>query len=323
MQIKKIHLTNVDSTQNYAKRFVESHIITNPYIITADMQTSGYGKNKSKWHSIDGNLFVSYILPLTLPLSYKHAQNNVYQITASIALAVSETLDSYGIKTYIKWYNDILIKNNIYSDCRQTYKYKMDNFMPSLPYSPTSYEYRRDSNKQHFRNKKYFYRSDYDMSDLYTRTYGKFFYKSKKSISKLYKQSCRFMKYKKIAGILVDRVSNNNKSVLIVGIGVNINGSPNMQHVTCIKSIYPNIDMNTDILLSLILKNIYNNLSSIWDDVYIRYKNRLAYINHAVRFYNDNTVLRCKFLSIDSHNKPIVSMNNKLRVLSYDYRICY
>lgn len=107
MRIVPIHFDKIESTQTYAKNFInENHIDQNNiYIITAEQQTAGYGSRGSNWQSIAGNLHVTYIIPDDL------CQFNPLRITQCVALSVCHELENHNMTPKIKWRNDILLEN--------------------------------------------------------------------------------------------------------------------------------------------------------------------------------------------------------------------
>ena len=68
--------------------------------IVAQAQSAGRGRYRRKWVSHHGNLYVSFIYS---------APERDSRLAYVVAVAVSETLNSYGIDCEIKWPNDILV----------------------------------------------------------------------------------------------------------------------------------------------------------------------------------------------------------------------
>lgn len=71
--------------------------------VWAERQTAGRGQRGHVWHSPEGeNLTFSLVLePRFLPVSEQ------FLLSEAIALALTDTLEHYGITTRIKWTNDI------------------------------------------------------------------------------------------------------------------------------------------------------------------------------------------------------------------------
>lgn len=99
---KVISFDKIPSTQNHALNMVASGTATDHTAIVAQAQSAGRGRYQRKWVSHHGNLYVSFIFDCACRdprLSY------------AVAVAVAETISSYGIASQIKWPNDILIDN--------------------------------------------------------------------------------------------------------------------------------------------------------------------------------------------------------------------
>lgn len=69
-------------------------------VIMAEAQSAGRGRYKRTWVSHHGNLYVSFIYD---------SEERDPRLSYMIAVAIAETLISFGIKPRIKWPNDILI----------------------------------------------------------------------------------------------------------------------------------------------------------------------------------------------------------------------
>lgn len=90
----------IPSTQTYAQDLVHNGDASDRTIILADSQTAGHGRYRRTWVSKPGNLYVSFI--------YQIEQRDP-RLSYSVAVAIAETLISFGIIPTIKWPNDILI----------------------------------------------------------------------------------------------------------------------------------------------------------------------------------------------------------------------
>ncbi len=75
---------------------------TNRTAVVALAQSAGRGRYRRKWVSHHGNLYVSFIYG---------CDTRDGRLSYATAVAVAETLISYGINPTIKWPNDILIDN--------------------------------------------------------------------------------------------------------------------------------------------------------------------------------------------------------------------
>lgn len=76
-----------------------------PFVVQADLQTSGRGRSGNQWVSIKGNLLTSIVIPLeNVPV------RDVGQYSFLTAVALMETLAGLGIpNAQNKWPNDVLV----------------------------------------------------------------------------------------------------------------------------------------------------------------------------------------------------------------------
>ena len=96
-----IWLESVDSTNSEIRRRIEN--LDDLTVISARNQTEGRGQNGNKWFSQHGqSLTFSIVLKQIALRAWEQAA-----ISEAVALAIVDTLDSYGIKAWIKWPNDI------------------------------------------------------------------------------------------------------------------------------------------------------------------------------------------------------------------------
>ncbi len=102
--VKIIQLEEVDSTNSYAKKNI-SNIEDKTAIITKK-QTSGRGRLNRSWVDLgEENLFLSIVLKPSD--TFKEIYPN---LTQYLSVALCKVIESYGIKTQIKWPNDVLIE---------------------------------------------------------------------------------------------------------------------------------------------------------------------------------------------------------------------
>ena len=103
--MKIIYLESVDSTQTYLKKLLLANKIQTPYAVLAKMQTNGIGSRDNTWTGIDGNLFLSFALPLAyLPKDLKIESSSIYY-----AYLLKEALHQMGSSVFLKWPNDFYI----------------------------------------------------------------------------------------------------------------------------------------------------------------------------------------------------------------------
>lgn len=97
--MKKIYFDKISSTQVYAKEQAKLGIKDEVYI--TKKQTGGIGRNGHSWFASEGGLYFSFITD-----NY----NDIYTLTVGVAV-YKALVELYGIKTQIKWPNDILLDN--------------------------------------------------------------------------------------------------------------------------------------------------------------------------------------------------------------------
>jgi len=91
----KIPSTQTMATDMIAKRQAGDHTV-----IVAAAQSDGRGRFRRKWVSHHGNLYASFIYA---------CEERDARLSYAIAIAVADTLFSFGIVPTIKWPNDILV----------------------------------------------------------------------------------------------------------------------------------------------------------------------------------------------------------------------
>jgi BirA family biotin operon repressor/biotin-[acetyl-CoA-carboxylase] ligase len=101
-----IHLTSVDSTNNYATLLLQQEKIMEGTVILADYQSQGKGQAGNQWISDkESNLLFSIVLkPVFLP-----AERQFY-LSMCISNGLSEFVSSIAGSATIKWPNDILVE---------------------------------------------------------------------------------------------------------------------------------------------------------------------------------------------------------------------
>lgn len=92
----------IPSTQDIAYDMVVHGKAADKTAVVALAQSAGRGRYKRRWISHHGNLYVSFIYD---------ADVRDGRLSYAVAVAVAETLISFGIRPNIKWPNDILIDN--------------------------------------------------------------------------------------------------------------------------------------------------------------------------------------------------------------------
>ena len=100
-----IHLSNIDSTNNFAAKLLSENLCQNGAVIMADVQTEGKGQRGNIWLSESGkNLLSSFVFkPDNLSVE------NQIALTWATSLSLLKTLRKFNIEALIKWPNDILV----------------------------------------------------------------------------------------------------------------------------------------------------------------------------------------------------------------------
>ncbi|WP_347051821.1 biotin--[acetyl-CoA-carboxylase] ligase [Flavobacterium olei] len=123
--MKLIKLDAIDSTNDFLKALSSAEELENFTVVTAEYQTKGKGQVGGVWTSEAGkNLTMSVLVR-----DFLHNNQQVFDLSVAVSLAVSEALKSLNIPDIcIKWPNDILsynkklagilIENTIKSDGR-------------------------------------------------------------------------------------------------------------------------------------------------------------------------------------------------------------
>lgn len=100
-----IQLDRVDSTSNYIATLISEGKARHGMVILAENQTNGRGQRGAIWQSESSK-------NLTLSFYLEHADLEILQqevLTHVTSLAIQSCLNKLGIKSEIKWPNDILV----------------------------------------------------------------------------------------------------------------------------------------------------------------------------------------------------------------------
>ena len=97
---KLISFDKISSTKDYAHDLIAQKKVSEKTVVTALAQSAGRGRYKRNWVSHHGNLYASFI--------YRISERDP-RLSYAVAVAVAETLISFGMKPQIKWPNDVLI----------------------------------------------------------------------------------------------------------------------------------------------------------------------------------------------------------------------
>jgi len=106
--LKTLYFKIVPSTQLYLKELIQNNKVKAPIAIVANKQTQGIGSRNNSWDSKEGNLFLSFAIPLeALPKDLKLESASIY-----FAYILKETLAASGSSVFLKWPNDFYIDNS-------------------------------------------------------------------------------------------------------------------------------------------------------------------------------------------------------------------
>ncbi len=101
--MKIITLEEVDSTNIYAKKNLDA--FGDRTVVHALRQTSGRGRLSRKWVDLGAeNVFLSIILKPSNSFDEKYSN-----LTQYLSVVLAELLEEYGVKSQIKWPNDVLV----------------------------------------------------------------------------------------------------------------------------------------------------------------------------------------------------------------------
>ena len=97
---KLLSFDKIPSTQTRAHEMIAMNQASDHMAIVAQAQSAGRGRYRRTWVSHHGNLYASFIYSV---------EERDPRLSYSVAVAVAETLISFGIIPKIKWPNDILV----------------------------------------------------------------------------------------------------------------------------------------------------------------------------------------------------------------------
>ncbi len=99
---KLLSFDKIPSTQDYAHELIASGRASDHTAILAAAQSAGRGRFRRTWVSHHGNLYISFIFD---------CPERDARLSYAIAVAIADTIASFGVHPTIKWPNDILIDN--------------------------------------------------------------------------------------------------------------------------------------------------------------------------------------------------------------------
>ena len=130
---------------------------------------------------------------------------------------------------------------------------------------------------------------------------------------------------KKISGVIVELIKSNNMNYIILGVGINVEKSPNILNypTTCTKEL--NSKINKIEILELFLKNFFNYLDNIYNHQYKyildKFRKKLLYLNKKIYLEENNiSFLEGKFIDINLDGSMVININGVRKNL-YSARI--
>ncbi len=100
------YFDTLDSTHLFCEQKIREGSLRPPIAVVANRQQAGVGTGENRWESLEGNLFLSFVvgkdaLPSDLPL----ASASIYY-----AYLMKMTLQEFGSEVWIKWPNDLYLR---------------------------------------------------------------------------------------------------------------------------------------------------------------------------------------------------------------------
>jgi len=107
MRYNIIYYPEITSTSTFAMQNIAD--FADGDVLMAEIQTQGRGRFDRKWISDKpDNIYISFVLKPSIALDKPSPINNISQY---LSLKVCEVLDDYGVKSFIKWPNDVIVNN--------------------------------------------------------------------------------------------------------------------------------------------------------------------------------------------------------------------
>lgn len=97
---KVFSFDKIPSTQTMAQDLISERRAGDHSVVVAAAQSAGRGRFRRKWVSHHGNLYASFIYA---------CEERDARLSYAVAVAVADTLFSFGVVSTIKWPNDILV----------------------------------------------------------------------------------------------------------------------------------------------------------------------------------------------------------------------
>jgi BirA family biotin operon repressor/biotin-[acetyl-CoA-carboxylase] ligase len=111
------------------------------------------------------------------------------------------------------------------------------------------------------------------------------------------------IKNKKVAGILLESISINQKNYLIIGIGINVNNYPTNTNIPATSLLSEGIVVNLEKLLNIFINTMNYNIedweSNGFETLRLRWLSNAAFLNKSIAILNENRTITGIFKDID------------------------
>ena len=151
---KLLSFDKIPSTQDYALELIASGRATDHTAVLAAAQSAGRGRMRRTWVSHHGNVYISFI--------YASPERDA-RLSYAVAVAIAETIASFGIHPTIKWPNDIWVNgkkicgillesildrfNKVYSHVYSNVELLRENYFNNLLFNGQIREYADENGK--------------------------------------------------------------------------------------------------------------------------------------------------------------------------------
>lgn len=103
LSFEKIFIKDIDSTQTYLLNLIKSKKLNEKIAIYSNKQSQGIGSRGNKWDSKEGNLYLSFAIPLVdLPNDLKLSSSSIYFVYLAKLVFLK-----FGKEAWVKWPNDL------------------------------------------------------------------------------------------------------------------------------------------------------------------------------------------------------------------------
>ena len=113
--LDKFHLLlldEVDSTNNEAKRIALTGQSPDYLVVCAKRQTNGRGRYGNSWESVEGNLFMSLIVPVSKDLDTMSQLSFISAVALDNVISNLFKTHNIDVNIELKWPNDVLINDH-------------------------------------------------------------------------------------------------------------------------------------------------------------------------------------------------------------------